>query len=77
MSQSRRKSPYAGITTARSDKRFKVAAHQKERHHVRQRLRMTADDADARLQGKPFGDPWNAPKDGKSRIDPKSRWMRK
>jgi hypothetical protein len=77
MSRSRRKTPVTGLTTARSDKPYKVDEHQRERHHVRQRLKATADDIDPKLHRRPYGDPWNAPKDGKQLVDPKSKWMRK
>lgn len=66
MTRSLKKRAISGITTARSDKPFKVAEHRRERHHVRQRLRVTEDDTDARLHGRPFGDPWLSPKDGKT-----------
>lgn len=66
MTRSRKKRPITGTTTARSDKPFKVAEHRRERHHVRQRLRATEDDTDARLNRRPFGDPWLGPKDGKT-----------
>lgn len=60
MSRSRRKTPIIGITTARSDKPFKVAEHRRERCAVRTAL---ASHADVDLN-KAFGNPWNAPKDG-------------
>jgi hypothetical protein len=66
-----------GLTTAKSDKPYKTAEHQRERHAVHQRLTKTADDTDRRLHPRPYGDPWNGPKDGKQFVDPKSKWMRK
>lgn len=65
MSRSYRQTPIFGTTTASSEKRYKAAEHQRERHHVRQRLRAVADDTDRRLHREPFGNPWNGPKDGR------------
>ena len=64
MSRSRRKNPCAGITTARSDKPFKVQEHRAERRATRQIVTSSQDDADPRLFSV-YGDPWKAPKDGK------------
>jgi hypothetical protein len=69
MSRSRKKHPVGAHTKAESEQRYKQAEHQRERHHVRQRLRISIDDADPRLHRAPFGDPWGGPKDGK-RYDP-------
>ena len=44
MSRTRRKPPIIGMTTMPSDKPFKVAEHQRERHHVRQVLRVALDE---------------------------------
>ena len=65
MSRSRKKYPVVAATCAESEKDYKRAEHQRERHHVRQRLRVSVDDADRRLHRAPFGDPWGGPKDGK------------
>ena len=65
MSRSRKKHPISGITKAESERSFKRAEHQRERHHVRQRLRVALDDADPRLHVVPFGNPYSGPKDGK------------
>jgi hypothetical protein len=65
VSRSRKNHPIGGITGAKSERRFKQAEHQRERHHVRQRLRVALDDADPRLHLAPFGDPLCGPKDGK------------
>ncbi len=65
MSRSRKKHPIGGNTKAESERGFKRSEHQRERHHVRQRLRVSGDDADARLHGAPFGNPHCGPKDGK------------
>ena len=65
MSRSRKRHPIGANTKAESERRFKQSEHQRERHHVRQRLRVGVDDADARLHGAPFGNPHCGPKDGK------------
>ncbi len=65
MSRSRKKHPIGANAKAESERRFKQAEHQRERHHVRQQLRVSADDADPRLHAAPFGDPYRGPKDGK------------
>lgn len=66
MSRSYRRTPIFGTTTTASERRFKAIEHQPERHHVRQRLRISADDTDRRLHRAPFGNPWDGPKDGKA-----------
>lgn len=65
MSRSRRRTPIAGHTTARSDKWFKSSEHRRERAAVRSAL---SDDADVLPHPNEFGSPWASPKDGK-------RWM--
>lgn len=65
MSRSRKTHPIGANTKAESERGFKRAEHQRERHHVRQRLRVSVDDADPRLHVAPFGDPHRGPKDGK------------
>jgi hypothetical protein len=78
MSGSTRKTPVMGITTARSDKPFKVDEHRRERRSVRTLLRSGFDGDDRRFWSKLFGDPWRAPKDGKQWIrDRIYRWMGK
>ena len=67
MSRSRRKSPFASITTAASDKEDKAAEHRRERRDVRVAIR---DGADALPHPRGYGDPWDAAKDGKRRFDP-------
>ena len=66
MSLSRKKHPIGANAKAESERRFKQAEHQRERHHVRQRLRVSVDDADPRLHAAPFGNPHCGPKDGKA-----------
>lgn len=65
MSRSRRKVPIISITTAESDKPFKVDEHRRERRTSRTILRTTQDSDDHRLHAKVFGDPWRGCKDGK------------
>lgn len=77
MSRSHRNSPYMGLTTASSDKPYKVDEHRAERRVKRQRLRIS-EDGDHPLLHKVYGDPWGAPKDGKQEIiGKKSKWLRK
>lgn len=66
MSRSRRKIPIAGITTAESDKAFKVAEHRRERRVVKTALDKTDDLPSTKL----FGNPWASEKDGKRMFDP-------
>lgn len=78
MSRSYRHTPIFGVTTSASERQYKAAAHQRERHHVRQRLRIAMDDTDRRLHREPFGNPWAGPKDGKVYCsDVQRRDMRK
>jgi hypothetical protein len=78
MSNSRRHSPFVGNTTAPSDKPWKAQSARKTRRAVNQTLVQTLD-GDA-LPSKRFAitNPWDAPKDGKQRLDdPKSPFLRK
>lgn len=59
MTRSVRKTPIAGITIAESDKAYKVAEHRRERRAARQSSDVQDFDGN-------YGDPWKAPKDGKS-----------
>lgn len=77
MSRSRRKTPLIGVTTAPSDKPFKVDEHRAERHAVRATIKRSLDGDDIALHSKVYGDPWMAPKDGKQMVDPDSKSMRK
>ena len=49
MSRRYRKLPSLGTTTVSSERRYKATEHQRERHHVRLRLRASRDDTDRRL----------------------------
>lgn len=66
MSRSRRKTPIAGITTAKSDHAWKKKAARALCRQVRQHLQ-TELDGD-RFAGKRWDvvNPWYAPKDGKA-----------
>ena len=78
MSRSRKKSPFIGYTTAKSDQPWKAKAARAFRHAADRAL--TADPDDAALPEKPWAltNPWHGPKDGKQRVDdPRSRWLRK
>lgn len=68
MSRSRKKSPFTGFTTARSDQPWKAKAARVFRHAVNWELR--ADPAGDVLPVKRWAlvNPWDAPKDGKQRI---------
>lgn len=61
MSRSKRKTPISGITTAASDKPFKVREHKRERAAVRDSLAVGSDLP----HPKEFGNPWDSEKDGK------------
>lgn len=70
MSRSVLRSPFHGITTARSEKVFKALEHRSYRAACRKAL---AHDRDLPEYGGRFGNPWDGPKDGKTRFDPKER----
>lgn len=79
MTRSRRKTPVIGITTAVSDKPYKVDEHRRERSAVRQHLKSTQDDVGIK-HGKAYGNPWSSCKDGKQWLckEPgRERWLRK
>ncbi|GLT02739.1 hypothetical protein GCM10007897_41610 [Sphingobium jiangsuense] len=61
MSNSRRKNPIIGITTAESDKPFKQAEHRRERAAVKIAIQQGKEPPHPRE----FGDPWHGEKDGK------------
>lgn len=65
MSRSRKKHPITGTTTAETEKEFKQQEHQRERAGVRTALANFDVDGEVLPDPKEFGDPWNAPKDGK------------
>lgn len=61
MSRSFRKTPVFAVTTARSDKVFKMREHRRERRAVKMAVRMDREVPGSRR----FGDPWHGEKDGK------------
>ena len=74
MSRSRRKTPIVGITTAESDKPFKMAEHRRERRAVNAALAQGGEPPHALL----FGDPWSSDKDGKQYVaEPSPNLLRK
>ena len=77
MSGSCRKTAIIGVTTATSDKPFKVDEHRAERHAVRAVIKRSLYSDDRALHSKVYGNPWKSPKDGKQMVDPNSKWMRK
>ena len=68
MSRSRKKSPFIGYTTARSDQPWKALAARVFRHAADRALR--ADPTGDLLPVKRWAlvNPWDAPKDGKQRV---------
>lgn len=61
MSRSFRETPIFAVTTARSEKLFKVRERRRERRAVKIAVRM-----DREVPGRQaFGDPWHGDKDGK------------
>jgi uncharacterized protein (DUF4415 family) len=63
MIRSRRKTAVIGMTTAPSDKPFKVDEHRAERHTVHAAVKRSLDSDDKALHSKVYGDPWKSPKD--------------
>jgi hypothetical protein len=77
VSRSRRKTPITGITTAKSDHRWKKAASRKLRRRDRQRLKSTLDGDSFAGTRWNLVNPWSSDKDGKWYHAPPSRWIRK
>lgn len=73
MTNSYRKTPIIGMTTATSDKRFKKAEHSRERASVKIALRQAKDAPDPKL----FGNPWASEKDGKQYYTGDPKLLRK
>lgn len=74
MSRSRRKTPIVSVTTAESDKPFKVAEHRRERRAVNVALAHGSEPPHALM----FGDPWKSEKDGKHYVaEPSADLLRK
>jgi hypothetical protein len=70
MSRSRRKKPYHGITTARSEKEDKQEGHRRERRVVHQSL-MVNPETEPLPHTRELSNPWAMAKDGKARFDPR------
>lgn len=70
MARSRRRSPFRGLTTARSEKEEKLTCHRKERRKVAVLL-ISRPDAELWPVKRDFGDPWRMAKDGRLRFDPR------
>jgi hypothetical protein len=62
MARSYKTNPAGGVTTARSEKRFKSAQHRSERRTARVALRTGRPLPDPRE----FGNRWCGPKDGRA-----------
>lgn len=73
MSDSFKKTPKVGMTTATSEKQFKSRAHRKERAAVRAAITHGEDPPAAKL----FGDPWLGDKDGKQYVPHRPELTRK
>lgn len=74
MSRSRKQTPIVAITTASSDKPYKVAEHRRERRSVK----VSLDSGLEPEHPKAFGNPWRGEKDGKAYLDnPSAGDMRK
>lgn len=69
MAGSRRRSPFRGVTTARSEKDEKIACHRKERRTVAVLL-VSQPDVELWPVKRESGDPWWMAKDGRKRFDP-------
>ncbi len=70
MSRSRKKSPYVGITTAKTEKLDKRVANRHERRINKCSLSYTHDETQLRAK-REVSNVWCMSKDGKQRIDPK------
>ena len=68
MAGSRRRSPFRGVTTARSEKDEKIACHRKERRTVAVLL-VSQPDVELWPDKCDSGDPWWMAKDGERRFD--------
>lgn len=73
MSNSFKKTPMVGMTTATSEKRFKSHAHRQERAAVRAAMARGDEPPSTKL----FGDPWLGDKDGKQYVPGRPEWVRK
>ncbi len=72
MSRSRRRTPVCGITTARSEKADKVAAHRRERRRVH--VALGVEPAREVLpHRRELSNVWSYAKDGKQYLGPRTR----
>ncbi|HCR30095.1 MAG TPA: hypothetical protein DIV79_08770 [Opitutae bacterium] len=69
MSGSKKKSPYASITSARSEKADKRLANRRDRRINTNKLRSRGDDENL-VDRKSTSNVWTFDKDGKRRFDP-------
>ena len=79
MSQSRKKTPITGNTTARSEKHDKRLANRRMRAIVRTLMNSGVDDENLPVSKNAASNVWSFDKDGKHCFDPKKhpRLMRK
>ena len=79
MSRSRRHAPFIGYTSAASDKPWKQQHARRLRRAVHQALDRTCDGDALPIDRYALGHAgWDAPKDGKQRLDdPDSKYLRK
>lgn len=73
MSRSRKRTPVSGITTADSDKEFKVAEHRRARRAEKSAIKAGDDPPDP----KEHGNPWASRKDGKTWTGKNDKLTRK
>ena len=78
MSRSRKKNPFVGMTTAKSEKLEKRLANRRERRVNKSLLALTNDGTRLRAK-REVSDVWSMSKDGKQRFDPQKypKLMRK
>jgi len=69
MSRSQKKSPYAPMTTAATEKEDKQIANRLDRRKNTALLKLEEDDS-VLLDRKETSDVWTFDKDGKRRVDP-------
>lgn len=77
MTRSRRKHPFAGITTCASERDDKRRAHRAERQTIRRRLRVAPESERPLPHWYEFSDPWSWGKDGKMRFVGLENYARK
>lgn len=71
MSRSRKKRPFSGITTAKSEKQEKQLANRRVRRVNKSLLAFTNDETQLQLI-REVSDVWCMSKDGKQRFDPET-----